>query len=148
MNAIDPEHYKKHPSGIECIQVAQHMSFNLGNVLKYIWRADLKGDCLEDLNKAKKYLEFEIEKRAKEKFERELTINEGPIAVTRPVVCCGNCESFKTTVGDSGCCRNKLHPDNQNSGWCCVVSNSHRCELFQLRKDILTNAETQLNPSP
>lgn len=77
MNAIDPDHYKKHPSGVECIAVAQHMSFNLGNVLKYIWRADLKGDCLEDLNKAKKYLEFEIERRAKMKAEEEISKNNG-----------------------------------------------------------------------
>lgn len=37
MNNINhPIHYNSHPSGIECIEVAHHMSFNLGNVIKYI----------------------------------------------------------------------------------------------------------------
>jgi hypothetical protein len=39
------------------------MSFNLGNALKYIWRADLKGKAIEDLKKAKWYLEKELEMR-------------------------------------------------------------------------------------
>lgn len=58
-----PAHYTAHPSGVECIQIARHMGFNLGNVLKYIWRADLKGADLEDLRKARFYLDDEIEKR-------------------------------------------------------------------------------------
>lgn len=62
-----PEHYK-HPSGIECIDVVQHMGFNLGNAVKYIWRADLKNDAIEDMKKAIQYLEFEIEKRTKGKL--------------------------------------------------------------------------------
>ena len=37
-----PRHYTSHPSGIECIQITEHMSFNLGNVIKYCWRADEK----------------------------------------------------------------------------------------------------------
>lgn len=60
-----PTHYGKHPSGIECIDVVQHMSFNLGNAVKYIWRADLKNDAIEDMKKAIQYLEFEIAKRTK-----------------------------------------------------------------------------------
>ena len=58
-----PRHYTSHPGGVECIQVAEHMSFCLGNVLKYIWRADLKGDALEDLRKARWYLDREISRR-------------------------------------------------------------------------------------
>ena len=58
-----PTHYISHPSGIECIQITEHMGFNLGNAVKYIWRADLKGDAIEDLEKAKWYLEREIAKR-------------------------------------------------------------------------------------
>lgn len=58
-----PPHYTSHPSGIECIQVAEHMGFNLGNAVKYIWRADLKHDALEDLKKARWYLDREIAKR-------------------------------------------------------------------------------------
>ncbi len=62
----NPKHYNDHPSGIECIQVTEHFNFNLGNVIKYIWRADLKGFKIQDLEKAKWYLEREIEKRKEE----------------------------------------------------------------------------------
>lgn len=58
-----PPHYKSHPSGIECIQITEHMSFCLGNAIKYIWRADLKNDAIEDLKKARWYLDREIQKR-------------------------------------------------------------------------------------
>ena len=60
-----PPHYTEHPSGIECIQVTEHMSFNLGNAIKYIWRCDLKQDAIEDLKKAKWYIDREIDKRVK-----------------------------------------------------------------------------------
>ena len=61
----NPPHYTEHPSGIECIQVTEHMGFNLGNAIKYIWRCDLKNDAIEDLKKAKWYIEREIDKRVK-----------------------------------------------------------------------------------
>lgn len=62
-----PKHYTVHPSGIECIQITEHMGFNLGNAVKYIWRADLKNDALEDLKKARWYIDREIQKREKVK---------------------------------------------------------------------------------
>ena len=37
-----PSHYTSHPSGVECIAITEHMSFCLGNAVKYIWRAYLK----------------------------------------------------------------------------------------------------------
>ena len=58
-----PKHYTQHPSGIECIQVTEHMGFCLGNAVKYIWRADLKNDAIEDLRKARFYIEREIQRR-------------------------------------------------------------------------------------
>ena len=61
-----PPHYTSHPSGVECIQIARHMGYNLGNVLKYIWRADLKHEgelAIEDLQKAAWYLRDEIQQR-------------------------------------------------------------------------------------
>lgn len=61
-----PPHYTSHPSGIECIQIAEHMNFCLGNALKYIWRAGLKGNELEDLEKAIWYLDREIARRKTE----------------------------------------------------------------------------------
>ncbi len=57
-----PKHYTQHPSGVECIQITRHMGFNLGNAMKYIWRADLKNGT-EDLEKAVWYLQDEIKKR-------------------------------------------------------------------------------------
>ena len=60
-----PKHYTSHPSGVECITITEHMGFNLGNALKYIWRADLKADAIEDLRKARWYLDRELERRAR-----------------------------------------------------------------------------------
>jgi hypothetical protein len=63
-----PKHYTEHPSGVECIQIAQAFNFNLGNCIKYIWRAGLKTeDPLQDLQKAAKYIEFEIERVQRER---------------------------------------------------------------------------------
>lgn len=62
-----PKHYTAHPSGIECIQVTEHMGFNLGNAVKYIWRCDLKKDAMEDLKKAIWYIERELAKRQADK---------------------------------------------------------------------------------
>ena len=60
-----PPHYTAHPSGVECIQITEHMSFCLGNAVKYIWRADLKDDAIEDLRKARWYIDREIQRRMK-----------------------------------------------------------------------------------
>jgi hypothetical protein len=60
-----PPHYTAHPSGVECIQVTEHMNFCLGNAVKYIWRADLKDNAIEDLQKAVWYVNREIERRTK-----------------------------------------------------------------------------------
>lgn len=58
---INPSHYRSHPSGVECIVVTEHMTFCLGNAVKYIWRAGLKGG-VEDLRKARWYLDREIKR--------------------------------------------------------------------------------------
>lgn len=56
-----PAHYTEHPSGVECVTIAQEFNFNLGNVIKHVWRAGLKTeDPIQDLQKAAKYIEFEI----------------------------------------------------------------------------------------
>lgn len=59
-----PRHYNLHPAGIECIDVVEVMGFNVGNVIKYCWRAGLKPDAsvLVDLEKARWYLGREIER--------------------------------------------------------------------------------------
>ena len=65
-----PAHYKSHPSGIECIEIARHHNFNIGNTIKYLWRAGLKSEegmedndkQIEDLNKAIWYINDEIKR--------------------------------------------------------------------------------------
>ena len=57
-----PSHYTAHPSGVECIQVTEYMNFCLGNAVKYIWRAGMKGDAIEDLQKARFYIDREIKR--------------------------------------------------------------------------------------
>ncbi|MFI6682588.1 DUF3310 domain-containing protein [Streptomyces sp. NPDC050485] len=58
-----PLHYTSHPSGIECIEITKHLNFPIGNAIKYLWRADLKGRAIEDLEKAKTYIDIEIKRR-------------------------------------------------------------------------------------
>lgn len=56
-----PAHYNNHPSGVECIQITRWMNFNLGNVVKYLWRSGQKSpDLIQDLEKAQWYLTDEI----------------------------------------------------------------------------------------
>jgi hypothetical protein len=58
-NVNHPQHYTAHPSGVECIDVVEHMNFNRGNAVKYLWRADHKNG-IEDLRKAAWYINREI----------------------------------------------------------------------------------------
>lgn len=58
-----PPHYTAHPSGVECIQITEGFSFNIGNIIKYLWRADEKGAPIDDLRKAGWYLQREITRR-------------------------------------------------------------------------------------
>jgi hypothetical protein len=55
-----PKHYISHPSGVECIEVTEHFNFNKGNAIKYIWRSADKGKEVEDLRKARWYIDREI----------------------------------------------------------------------------------------
>ncbi len=67
-NVNHPKHYTSDPSGIECIDITRHRNFNVGNAIKYLWRAGLKEDKdrklidkqVEDFNKAIWYLVDEI----------------------------------------------------------------------------------------
>ena len=57
----NPAHYRSHASGVECIQITEHLGFCLGNAIKYIWRAgEREAKTIEDLRKAVWYLEREI----------------------------------------------------------------------------------------
>ena len=68
-----PRHYTSSPAKclqcgepIECIQVVEHQSFSVGNAMKYLWRAGLKDDAVQDLRKAIWYIQREIEKIERE----------------------------------------------------------------------------------
>lgn len=73
-NVNHPKHYNAHPSGVECITVTEHMTFNVGTAIKYLWRAGLKRSGampdnvkhIEDLEKAAWYINREIERKKKE----------------------------------------------------------------------------------
>jgi hypothetical protein len=60
-----PRHYTAHPSGVEAITVCEHFNFNVGNAMKYLWRAGLKGDAVVDLEKGRWYVDREIERLKK-----------------------------------------------------------------------------------
>lgn len=63
-----PSHYTSDPSGVECIDITRHRNFNVGNAIKYLWRAGLKESQgkgvlekqVEDLRKAVFYINDEI----------------------------------------------------------------------------------------
>ena len=55
------EHYNKGIEAIDYIE-SHNLNFNLGNVIKYITRCEHKEDKVNDLRKAKWYIEREIEK--------------------------------------------------------------------------------------
>lgn len=60
--------YYQDPSGVECITVTRHRDFNIGNAMKYLWRAGLKKEegisdinkQIEDLKKAIFFINDEI----------------------------------------------------------------------------------------
>lgn len=56
-----PSHYNSHPSGVEAITITEHMNFNIGNAMKYLWRTEHK-DGIQDIKKAVWYLNREIDR--------------------------------------------------------------------------------------
>lgn len=67
-NVNHPQHYTSHPSGCECIEIAEHYDFCIGNAIKYLWRNGLKSEegisnkdkQIEDLKKAIWYINRKI----------------------------------------------------------------------------------------
>jgi hypothetical protein len=59
-----PPHYTSDPSGVECIDITRHRNFNIGNAIKYLWRAGLKNEesHIQDLKKAVFYINNEIDR--------------------------------------------------------------------------------------
>ena len=63
-----PAHYNQHPAGIECIDVVEAFSFNIGNAIKYLWRHGQKPGvgAAEDLEKAIWYIRRELDRPRKD----------------------------------------------------------------------------------
>ena len=80
----DSVHYTSHASGVECIQVTEHLSFCLGNAVKYIWRADGKNNAVEDLEKARWYLDREIARRSLAASAHAPAVSPPPPPPARP----------------------------------------------------------------
>lgn len=59
---IQPQdRYSHHKYGIECRFVTKHYPFNIGNIIKYIWRLGHKDDVITELKKIRDYIWFERE---------------------------------------------------------------------------------------
>ena len=84
-NVEHPSHYTSHPSGVECITVARHFCFDIGNAIKYLWRAGLKKEQgmsnldkeIEDCNKAIWYIKDHVKM-----LNKKLNKNEQNDSVT------------------------------------------------------------------
>lgn len=69
------------PNGIECKDVAQHFTYNVGTAFAYLWRAGRKHEegiddldkQIEDIEKAVQHLQFELQKL---RIERETKRND------------------------------------------------------------------------
>jgi hypothetical protein len=59
---VSPAHYKGFSNGAETIDITENLNFNRGNVVKYVCRAGRKAELLEDLLKARWYLDREIQR--------------------------------------------------------------------------------------
>jgi len=57
-----PKHYTSHPSGVECVDIIEHFPHNVGAAIKYLWRHGLKSDTFQDLEKARWYVDREIQR--------------------------------------------------------------------------------------
>ena len=57
-----PKHYTDRVPGIECKEVVAHFPYFPGAAIKYIWRAGLKDDIVQDYEKAIECLRIEIDK--------------------------------------------------------------------------------------
>lgn len=121
-----PKHYTSDPSGIECIDVTRHRNFNIGNAIKYLWKAGLKEDKdrklidkqVEDLNKAVWYLVDEIHRLGGRCIVKTDSINTClPIdnesiidaVMNYSKVVDGTCKTLLGVGGNNDKCREILH---------------------------------------
>lgn len=79
VDKINPDYYKIHPSGVECINITRYYCFSIGNAIKYLWRAGLKQEEgyvsvdkeIEDLKKAVWYINDRIKQLENEKKDKK-----------------------------------------------------------------------------
>ena len=73
-----PSHYTSHPSDIEAIEITGKLPFALGNAVKYLMRSRYKKKRVEDLKKARWYLEYHAKNWAKvfETYELHLILKQ------------------------------------------------------------------------
>lgn len=71
-----PPHYNQHPSGVECIDIVEHFNFNVGNAIKYMWRAGLKEGQIVDLKKAEWYIRREIARLESSHYQSDASTEE------------------------------------------------------------------------
>lgn len=97
-----PTHYTSHPSGIQPIDIAEHMSFCLGNVIKYLLRREFKGQEVSDLKKAANYIAIEIARRSKEVWAQIQTDDRYEISTLGRVRRVGSSDFRKPVVTKNG----------------------------------------------
>jgi hypothetical protein len=93
-----PKHYTSDPSGIECIQITRHRNFNIGNAIKYLWRAGLKDNNVtkEEYEKAIWYIQDEIKRLFPDTSDKpKFDLNTNPNMHT-----CFYCQNYKESTGD------------------------------------------------
>jgi len=63
-----PKHYGGDSNPFEAIKIIEHydLNFSLGNVVKYVLRCGKKDDEIEELRKARQYIDFEIKRRERD----------------------------------------------------------------------------------
>jgi hypothetical protein len=79
---INPTHYTTHPSGVQCIEISQHLSGCLAQAFQYVWRCGQKDDPEQELKKALWFIERELT-IAKPQIIKELLFKEALVKVTR-----------------------------------------------------------------
>ncbi len=109
-----PQHYRGHASGVECIDITEHMSFNAGNAMKYVYRRNDKWNTLEDIKKARWYM------------HRHATYKAAPTWVHRRHEGCVNLE----TVIDHE------EPGNVYDFYTALLHNDERSALAALDREI------------
>ena len=79
---INPAHYTTHPSGVQCIEISQHLSGCLAQAFQYVWRCGQKDDPVQELKKALWFIEQELT-IDKPQVIRELVFKDALVKVSR-----------------------------------------------------------------